>query len=232
MAYQIARFIIRLLVNVLARVKTVGFEHLPPTDQAYVIASNHLGRLDPVLVYYLLERRDVALIVAEKYQKRWIWRWFVRTLNATFVDRFNADLAAVRFCLKRLKQGGVLALAPEGTRSPTGALIEGKPGTSYLAARAGVPIVPVGLEGTEDSNILGGFWRLRRGAVTVRMGKPFLLPPLPVKDREVALQQATDEIMCQIAAMLPPETRGVYANHPRLLELLAQAMDENNIPSE
>lgn len=232
MSYFLARLIVRIVIHLLTRVKLIHSEYLPPEGQAYIIASNHLGRLDPVLVYYFIDRRDITLMVAEKYQKYWYWRWAVRALDAIFVDRFNADMNAVRTCLKRLKKGGVLALAPEGTRSPTGALIEGKPGTSFLAAKAGVPIVPAGVVGTEDRKVMSGIRRLRREEVTVRLGKPFTLPPLPHADREEALAQATEEIMCQIAALLPPETRGVYADHPRLKELLVQINDNGNEAKE
>jgi 1-acyl-sn-glycerol-3-phosphate acyltransferase len=89
---------------------------------------------------------------------------------------------------------------------------------AYLADRAGVPIIPVGVTGT---------WRavpkvllLQRPRITVRFGKPFTLQPLTRENRSAALQNNTDEIMARIAALLPPEYRGVYAEHPRLLELL------------
>jgi 1-acyl-sn-glycerol-3-phosphate acyltransferase len=111
-------------------------------------------------------------------------------------------------------------MAPEGTRSPTGALIEARPGASYLAARSGAPIVPVAVTGTEDKNVVAHLKRLRRVKVITRIGEPFTLPPLGRGDREVELKKDTDEIMCRIAAMLPLEYRGVYADHPRTLELL------------
>jgi 1-acyl-sn-glycerol-3-phosphate acyltransferase len=141
-------------------------------------------------------------------------------LNVIWVDRFNADFSAIREALSRLKKGGALVLAPEGTRSKTGALIEGRPGISYLAAKAGVPIVPVAIVGSEDKVVVSYLKRLRRAPITIRIGEPFTLPPVPVKDREAALQQYTDEIMCRIAALLPVEYRGVYTDHPRLKELL------------
>lgn len=220
MAYRFARFLINLIIWLVSRPEIQGLENVP-REGSFAIAANHLGRLDAILVYYFTNRRDIIMLVAEKYQKIPLARWFARKLDAIWVDRFNADFNALRKALDRLRRGGVLVLAPEGTRSPTGALIEGRPGISYLAAKAGVPIIPVGLAGTEDRRVLSYLRRLRRAPVTIRVGRPFQLPPVPREERDQALKAYTDEIMCQIAALLPPSYRGVYADHPRLQEILS-----------
>ena len=113
-----------------------------------------------------------------------------------------------------------MVLAPEGTRSQSGALLEGRPGASYLATKANVPIIPVALMGTEDWLVKSQITRLRRSKVIIKVGKPFTLPPIKGEYRENSLQDHTDEIMLRIAALLPPAYRGVYANHPRLHEFL------------
>lgn len=219
MGYRFARFFINLFIRLVMRLKTEGMENLPASG-AYIIASNHLGRLDVPLVYYYTNRDDVALLAAEKYYKNAIFRWFGNQLNAIWVDRFNADFAAMRKALNWLKQGHVLVLAPEGTRSPTGALIPARAGTGFLAAKAGVPILPVALTGSEDRLVISQLKRLRRANITIRVGKTFVLPPLPAREREMATDQYTDEIMCRIAALLPAAYRGVYTDHPRLKEIL------------
>jgi 1-acyl-sn-glycerol-3-phosphate acyltransferase len=238
MGYRISILIARLIVRLFLRLEMQGLENIPASG-SYVIASNHLGRLDPVLIYYVSGRRDIIMLVAEKYRKSAVWRWFVKQLDAIFVNRFEADFGAVRQALSRLRKGGVLVLAPEGTRSKTGALIEGRPGVSYMAAKAGVPIIPVAITGTEDRKVVASLKRLRRPKVIARAGNAFTLPPLKAgrsaaasasasagRDRDEALQEYTDEIMCRIAALLPPEYRGVYAEHPRLKELLGQEVEQ------
>jgi 1-acyl-sn-glycerol-3-phosphate acyltransferase len=192
-----------------------------PQQGGFIVTSNHLGRLDVPLAYVFLHRSDVTLMVAEKYHKYAIIRWLVKQLDAMWVDRFNADFKALREALNRLKKGGVLIIAPEGTRSKSEALIEARPGSSYLAIKAGVPIVPVALTGTEDRLVVEQLKRLRRPHIHVLVGKPFTLPPFKSQEREQAIQKYTDEIMCRIAALLPPEKRGYYANHPRTVELLS-----------
>lgn len=228
MVYRFARFLAHLIVRLTTRLQVIGLEQVPK-DGALIVASNHLGRLDAPLIYVVLNRRDITMMVAEKYKKYAVWRWFVRALDAIWVDRFNADLVAMRESLSRLKKGGVLVMAPEGTRSPTGALIEARGGASYLAARSGAPILPVAVIGTEDKQLVASLKRLRRTRVIAHAGDIFTLPPLQPGDREAQLQKGTDEIMCRIAALLPPAYRGYYAKHPRTLELLQTGI-ENQAP--
>jgi 1-acyl-sn-glycerol-3-phosphate acyltransferase len=75
--------------------------------------------------------------------------------------------------------------------------------------------------GTEDKEVARRLRRFRRLDITIRVSEPFSLPAMPRQKRDEFLQQSTDEIMCRIAALLPPEYRGVYADHPRLQELLS-----------
>jgi 1-acyl-sn-glycerol-3-phosphate acyltransferase len=217
-AHKIMRFLLRSLLHLIARVEVVGRENLP-AGGGFVIAANHIGRLDVFLVYDLLERPDIIVMVAEKYRKYALTRFLTRLVNGIFVDRYNADFGAVRETLRRLRQGGILAVTPEGTRSSSGNLSEGKPGGIYLAWKAGVPILPAAVTGTEDAVVKERLKRLKRLDIQVVAGKPFTLPPILGVGREAALQQYTEEVMCRIAALLPAERRGAYAGHPRLKEL-------------
>jgi 1-acyl-sn-glycerol-3-phosphate acyltransferase len=218
---KILRVLIRAVIGLIARVEVTGREHIP-TSGTFIIATNHIGILDIIMAYYALNRWDLFILVAEKWGRiGWI-RWLGKQLNFIFIDRFNPDLPALREIMGRMKQGQVLVIAPEGTRSRTGAMIEGKPGVSYLAAKAGYPIIPVAITGTEDKVILSNIKRLKRSFITVTGGPTFSLPPLPSKDRDLVLDQYTDEIMCHIAALLPESYRGVYSDHSRLKEILQQ----------
>lgn len=216
---RLIRFLIRILLNVIARIEIRGRENAPLTG-GMILAANHIGILDIVMVFYAIDRTDLFIPVAEKFEKiGWI-RWLGKHLNFIFVDRFNPDLKAIRKMIGLMEAGKCLIIAPEGTRSPTGSLIDGKPGVAFLAARSGFPITPVGITGTEDKVILGNVKRLRKSTITLTGGKPFVIPPLAKENRDTALQGATDEIMCQIAALLPERYRGVYAGHERVRELM------------
>ncbi|HMD80919.1 MAG TPA: lysophospholipid acyltransferase family protein, partial [Anaerolineales bacterium] len=143
-------------------------------------------------------------------------------VNAIWLNRFEADYPALRKILERMKQGGMLVIAPEGTRSKTEALQEAKLGVAFLAGKSGYPVLPVAVSGTEDRAILENLKRFRKSKIVVRAGELFHVEIPKGKGREEAMRQATDEIMCQIGSLLPEEYRGVYANHPRLKELEKQ----------
>jgi 1-acyl-sn-glycerol-3-phosphate acyltransferase len=217
----IIRFLIRLLFNIIARVDVTGYEYLPK-DTSFVIATNHLGIVDVPIAYYALDRWDMFVLIADKWQNVPLFRWVGKYFNFIFIDRYNADIKALRKVISLMEENNILVIAPEGTRSRVGSLIEAKPGVSYLASKLDRPIVPVAIAGTEDKALFGNLKKLRRSHVTVTAGPAFTLPPLPRQNRDEALKQYTDEIMCHIAALLPEQYRGVYANHPRLKELLAE----------
>ena len=219
--HRIFQFFVRLIIHLIARVEVVGFEYMPVGG--FVVASNHIGRLDAALAYFILDRPDIIMVVAEKYQKYAIFRWLVRLTNGMFVDRYNADIHAIRETLRRLQQGQVFTITPEGTRSRSGNLIEARPGAIYLAWKAGVPVLPVAVTGTEDAVLVERLKHFKRLRIRIVAGEPFTLPQeVKGRDRDAAIRQYTDEVMCRIAVLLPPERRGVYADHPRLQELLKQ----------
>jgi 1-acyl-sn-glycerol-3-phosphate acyltransferase len=219
--HGIFRFIVRLILNGIAHVEVSGFEHLP-TSPGFVIAGNHIGRLDAALPFFMLDRPDIIMVVAEKYEKYAFFRWLARITDGMFIDRFNADVGTVRETLRRLKQGQILTITPEGTRSKTGNLNEAKPGGIYLAWKAGVPILPVAITGTEDAIVKKRLKRFKRLQIKAMAGPAFSLSPIEGMDRDALMLHYTDEVMCRIAALLPPERRGFYAEHPRLKEILAK----------
>ena len=106
-------------------------------------------------------------------------------------------------------------------------MIRGKTGVAYLAYESGVPILPLAHAGTEGS--IRSLLHLRRQKILVRFGEPIRLSPPDPSDRTAALRRDTDEVMCRIAAMLPPAYRGVYRDHPRLAELLRVGSEKDEV---
>lgn len=214
------RSIFRFLFRLLTRIEVVGLEKVPLSGGC-ILATNHLSRLDPPLLFMLIERNDLTALVADKYKKYPFIPWLVNTLKGIWIHREDADFRALKDARRYLQQGGLLGIAPEGTRSRTKGLLPGKPGVAYLADKAGVPVIPVAISGTEGA--IFKIFTLRRPKIRVAFGDPIQLPPLDREQREEMLQRNTDEILCHIAALLPPEYRGVYADHPRLKEILARS---------
>lgn len=213
------RWLIHILLDLIARVEVHGYEYLPEEGNC-VIATNHLGIIDVPIGLYALNRWDMFVMIGEKWEKVGLFRWASKYFNLLFIDRFNPDIKALRKVISLMEGNNILVIAPEGTRSRTGSLIEAKPGVSYLAAKLNRPIVPVAITGSEDKTLLANLKTLRRSYITVTAGPAFTLPPLPRENRDQALKQYTDEIMCHIGVLLPEKYRGVYADHKRLKELL------------
>lgn len=207
------------MMKLIARIEVRGLEHLPKGNA--IIAANHLGRLDTAVLMAVIDREDIIMPIAEKYKNHPIFGALGRAANGIWLNRFEADYSALRQILERMEQGGLLVIAPEGTRSKTEALQAGKMGVAFLASKSGYPVIPVAVTGTEDRVIVQNLKRLRRSKITATAGEPFYIEIPKGRGREEAMRKATDEIMCRIGAMLPEQYRGVYANHPRLKELLA-----------
>lgn len=215
------RWLVRAILHLITRVEVCGYENLP-AEKSYVLATNHIGILDAILPFYALNRWDITIPVAEKWEDNWFLKWLGKYFNFVFIDRYNPDIKAMRKLIHLMEEGNVLGISPEGTRSRVGSLIEAKPGVTYLATKLNRPIVPIAITGTEDKVILGNLKRFRKSRVTITAGPHFTLPPLPRENRDETLKKYTDEIMCRIASLLPEKYRGVYADHPRLKELLTQ----------
>jgi len=209
--------VFRILFFLLTRLRVKGREHLPQ-EGGYIAAANHLSVIDVPLTYCLINRHDVTGLVAKAHRKNPLFRLLINLLGGIWLSREVIDPRALRAARDHLRGGGVLGIAPEGTRSQTGALIEAKTGVAFLADQAKVPIIPVAVAGTWQ--ITTEILTLKRPVIQVNFGKPFTLPPVDRKSRDHDLKQNTDEIMCQLAALLPAENRGVYTDHPRVRELL------------
>jgi len=218
MKYTTLRSIVRFLMKIIADIEINGLEKLPQGN--VIIAANHLGRLDTAALLCILDREDIIMPVAEKYKNHPFYGAIGRAANAIWLNRFDTDYSAFRQILDRMKQGGLLVIAPEGTRSKTEALQEGKMGVAFLASKSGYPVLPVAVTGTEDRLIVENIKHFRRSKITATAAELFYVNIPKGNGREEAMRHATDEIMCQIAALLPEKYHGVYADHPRLKELL------------
>ena len=214
---QLAKRIVRFLMCIVFRITVEGGEHVP-AEGGIIVATNHLSRWDIPLLLLIPNRLDLTGMVTDKYLDYPLIRFFVNLVGGIWLDRTRADFGAFRTAIQALDAGQALGIAPEGTRSDTGGLIEGKPGAILLAIKSQSPVVPAGLSGTETA--AKNWWK--RPRLTIHFGEPFVLPPLSHENRNEQMQTSTDEMMCRIAALLPEKYRGVYAAHPRLQELLAE----------
>jgi 1-acyl-sn-glycerol-3-phosphate acyltransferase len=205
--YHVIRAIINYLLGLIMRREYIGLENFPD-EPPYILVTNHLAIIDTPLLLTVCPH-TIRGLVAAKHKRNPLYGLLVTIMRGIWVRRGDVDRQALREALNVLENGDVLGIAPEGTRArETHALQKGKTGAVYLATRADVPIVPVGLIGTE--RIKHDLPRLRRAHVQVIVGKPFRLPESG-RVRGQKLDEYTELIMHRIAELLPEEYRGEYA---------------------
>ena len=207
MLHHILRAIVDVLLSLIARREYVGLENIPASPP-YILVTNHLAVFDSPVVLTVCPHRTRAFAAA-KHKRNPFYALLLTMMGSIWVRRGEIDRQALREAMEVLERGEVLGMAPEGTRARGPyALQEGKVGAAYLAARANVLIVPLGITGTEK--IKRNLPRLRRTHLRVVVGKPFRLPESG-RVRGPRLREYTDLIMQRIAELLPEEYRGVYA---------------------
>ncbi|MEI7989169.1 MAG: lysophospholipid acyltransferase family protein [Chloroflexota bacterium] len=214
-----------ILFRILTRLTIIGLDNLPLTG-ACIMVTNHLSVLDAPLIFVCLQRKDLAVLVAKKHYKNLFFRFIASQAKVIWIDRFILEVKPLKEISTYLKNGGIIGIAPEGTRSRTYQMIEAKTGAAYLASLSpDAPIIPIAISGSDGA--VPKLLRLARPKISIQFGTPFRLPGVDRQDRHAGLQRNTIEIMCRIAAMLPEKYHGFYAGHPRIKELISTA--ETNI---
>ena len=201
--------VVKLLARILLKVEVAGLERIPASGPV-ILAINHVNFIDAPLLYALLPRKITGLAKVELWDKP-VLGLVASSWRAIPIRRGELDLNAVRLALHALREGKVLGIAPEGTRSHHGRLQRGRPGIVLLALRApDALILPMAIYGHEyfDRNLR----QLRRTEVNLVFGQGFHLNPGSGRITHEMRQQMTNEIMMQIAALLPPQYRGVYSD--------------------
>lgn len=211
---RLGRWMIRaiggMLYRLFARVKITGLDNVP-VDGAYLIAFNHISIFEPPFLLSLWPTAPEAIGAVE------VWNEPDKKLLAHMyggipLDRDQVSREALIKAVQVLNSGYALLISPEGRLSRQPGLRRAKWGIAFLAEKARVPVVPVGVVGSTD-DFLKRVIALQRPPLEMHIGKPFLLPPLDSvsTDRREALQKNADRVMLHIADLLPQEYRGVYS---------------------
>lgn len=167
--YFFIKTLLYYFFKVFFRYKIIGIENIP-TNGGVVIASNHISLWDPPVVGAGLDR-PVNFMAKEELFAFGPLRWIITIMKAFPVKRGAADRGAIRHAINLLKNGEILGLFPEGTRSKTGELGKPEAGVGMIVLKAGVPIIPAAIIGTnrvfKDGNILPQF--------IIKYGKPIII---------------------------------------------------------
>ena len=167
--HGLVKMLARLVLVTVYRIRSHGDNFVPETGGALVL-SNHQSNLDPIAIGSVCHRR--LNYVARKTLFRFPpMRWLMNSLDAIPIDRDGSGFGGLKETLKRLKRGEMVLLFPEGTRTPDGEVQAMKPGFCAIARRAGVPLVPVALDGSFEA------WPRhqrfpRRSIIHVQFGEP------------------------------------------------------------
>ena len=199
--------IIRGLFRILCKLDIDDLKLLP-RDGPAIIVMNHINFLEaPFFATFLASPRLAALSKKENLTSP-AYRYFASIWNAIPIDRGGVDTESFNRCLAWVGGGGVLGLAPEGTRSKNGVLRQGKAGVAMLAQKAGAPVWPVAHWGAED------FWTnlksWKRSPIHIKVGSPYMIEPEGSMTKTVR-QEVADEIMESLAILMPERYRGAYA---------------------
>ncbi|MGV0852813.1 lysophospholipid acyltransferase family protein [Mycolicibacterium phlei] len=223
------------LLALIARPKIEGLEHIPSNGPA-ILASNHLAVMDSFYLPLMVRRRITFLAKQEYFtgtgiKGRFI-AWFYTAVGQVPIDRTNADAAqaALDTAVGILKQGKLLGMYPEGTRSPDGRLYKGKTGLARLALQTGVPVIPVAMIGTDKVNPPGKKG-LRPGKVRIKLGKPMDFSRFEGLAGNRFIERAViDEVMYELMRLSGQEYVDLYAADVKEGKVDAHAKPSARLP--
>jgi 1-acyl-sn-glycerol-3-phosphate acyltransferase len=198
---------LRIYLPIACRIDAPDLQSIPQKGPLIAI-TNHTGRIEVPLFYAYLRPRPITAWAKVEAWDNWFLRGLFNAWGVIPIHRGEADMTALKKALRALEQGYILGLAPEGTRNYDGVLRRAHPGAVVLAQRTNAPIIPVAHWGGEDY-LKKIFKRIN---FHVRVGKQFTLNIKGVKMTAEVRQQIVDEMMREVAKLLPEQYRGVYAD--------------------
>lgn len=197
------------LTRLLCRVESEALSEVPHQGPL-ILVCNHINFMEVPLVYTHLQPRPITGFAKSETWDNPLLGPLFDLWGAIPLRRGEADMTALRLGLKALEDGKIVAISPEGTRSGDGRLQKGHPGVVPLALYSSAPLLPLVYYGGEKLQI--NLSRLQRTDFYIKVGIPFTLDTHGEKVARDVRRKITDEIMYQLAALLPPEYRGAYAD--------------------
>ena len=220
--------IIKGLTHLLCRIDDAQLAQVPGRGPLILVA-NHINFVEIPILYTHLQPRPVTGFAKAETWNNPAWSRLFNLWGGIPLKRGKIDVSAFRRALEILEQGYILAVAPEGTRNNDGRMRRGHPGVVTLALHSGAPLLPMVYYGGES--LKHNLSRLRRTDFHIAVGNPFYLDPGGARVTRKLRQQMTDEIMYQVAALLPPAYRGHYSDISAASEVYLRfpAASESNL---
>jgi 1-acyl-sn-glycerol-3-phosphate acyltransferase len=201
-------FLVRVFTYIACRIDAPDLQQKIPMQGPLILIFNHTGEIEvPFLFAHLQPRKLTGWAKIEAWDNKFL-NWVFTLWQMIPIRRGEADMNALKKALRALKDGYILGITPEGTRNKTGRLRRAFAGTAVVAMHSDIPILPLTHWGGE--NFLKNLKRFKRTDYHIRVGEPFKLKIEGVKVTSEIRQQIVDEMMVQIALLLPEEYRGAY----------------------
>jgi len=202
LVFRFVRWTVGIWLKLWLRLEAHGTENVPATGGC-VLASNHVSYLDPAVVVCGLRHRNVRFMARDTLFAGRFRNWFFHAIRCVPLDRTRGDVAALRKGINILKAGEVLGVFPEGTRSHDGNLHPAKGGIGFMIAKAGVPTVPVYVQGTFEA-LPRDARKIKRTRVRVYYGSPIPFEEITaLGDGKDVYQRVGELVMSRIAALRP-----------------------------
>jgi 1-acyl-sn-glycerol-3-phosphate acyltransferase len=215
-------FMLRIYFRITLRLDARGMDTVPAQGPLIIIA-NHTGQIEvPVFATLLQPRKITGWGKAEAFDNLFL-RWVFAAWDIIPVRRGEADMHALKTALRAIEKGKIFGIAPEGTRNYTGKLKRALPGAVTLALHSNAPIIPMAHWGGEV--YLKNLKHFKRTDFHVRVGQPFNINTEGVKVNGDVRQEIVDEMMYQLAALLPEEYRGEYSDMSKATEKYIQKVN-------
>jgi 1-acyl-sn-glycerol-3-phosphate acyltransferase len=205
----IVTYVCKLGLDITCRIDAKEMRKVP-SNGPLIAYANHTGTVEAPIIFSQLMPRKITGIAKIESWNGWFLRWIFTLWGIIPIRRGEADMEATRKALAALEQGFILGVSPEGTRNKTGALLRAKPGLVILALHGNAPLQPIAHWGGE--NFVKNLKRLKRTDFTIRVGPLFYLDAHGERVTKEIRQQMADEMMYQLAKLLPSEYRGAYAD--------------------
>jgi len=207
--YWLINFIIRVYTRIVCRIDAPDLQKIA-MQGPLIVATNHTGQIEvPLLFAHLQPRKMTGWAKVEAWDNKFL-NWVFNVWGIIPVRRGEADMTALKAAIRALEKGYIFGVAPEGTRNRNGVLIRAQPGTVTLALHTGAPVLPLAHWGGE--NLMKNLKNFKRTDFHIRIGQPFKVDTQGVKVTGEIRQQIVDEIMYEIAKLMPEEYRGAYSD--------------------
>ena len=199
-----------------ANITIRGMENISNVKRPVIFLCNHLSNSDGLILNSVLENEDLTFIAGVKLSENPVTNLGINMIKTIPIKPNCADKDAISKTIKLVKSGNSILIFPEGTRSRSASMIEAKKGILLIAKFTGVPVIPVGIYGTEKLlPIAGGNMggeKFNHADVFVTIGEPIVTPEINEQEsRHDYENRILDTIMKEVAALLPEKYRGVYA---------------------